>query len=63
MRIDTYGLYQAVKYQNNMAQRFEEVTKQPELYPAVEHIFSCALGELYPILKHGPKIGQFNLFY
>jgi len=36
--IDTFGLHQAVKYQNNMAQRFKEVAEQPELYPAVEHI-------------------------
>lgn len=36
--IDKFGLNQAVKYQNNMTQRFKELAEQPELYPAVEHL-------------------------
>ncbi len=37
--IDTFGLDQALIYQNNMKQRFEKLAEQPTLYPAVEHIY------------------------
>ena len=36
--IDTFGLDQALKYQNHMKQRFGELAEQPMLYPAVDHI-------------------------
>jgi toxin ParE1/3/4 len=36
--IDTFGLDQALIYQNSMKQRFDELGEQPKLYPAVEHI-------------------------
>ena len=36
--IDTFGLDQALKYQNQMKQRFYELAEQPMLYPAVDHI-------------------------
>ena len=36
--IDTFGLDQALKYQNQMKQRFCELAEQPMLYPAVDHI-------------------------
>jgi len=36
--IDTFGLDQALKYQNSMKQRFDELAEQPKLYPAVDHI-------------------------
>lgn len=38
--IDTFGLVQALQYQNDMKQRFDELAEQPKLYPAVEHIRS-----------------------
>ena len=38
--IDTFGLKQALKYHNGMKQRFDELAKQPKLYPAVDHIRS-----------------------
>lgn len=36
--IDAFGLDQALKYQNGMTQRFAELTEQPKLYPAIDHI-------------------------
>ncbi len=36
--IDTFGLDQALKYQNSMKQRFGELAEQPKLYPAVDDI-------------------------
>ncbi len=36
--IDTFGLEQALKYQNGMTQRFAELAEQPALYPTVDHI-------------------------
>ena len=36
--IDTFGLDQALKYQNGMKRRFAELAAQPRLYPAVDHI-------------------------
>jgi len=36
--IDTFGLDQALKYQDGMKQRFAELAEQPTLYPAVDHI-------------------------
>ena len=36
--IDTFGLDQALKYQNSMKQRFDELAEQPYLYQAVDHI-------------------------
>ena len=36
--IDTFGLDQALKYQNGMKQRFSELAEQPNLYPVVDHI-------------------------
>ena len=38
--IDTFGLVQALQYQSDMKQRFDELAEQPKLYPAVEHIRS-----------------------
>ena len=36
--IDTFGLNQALEYQQGMKQRFKELAKQPHLYQAVDHI-------------------------
>jgi toxin ParE1/3/4 len=36
--IDTFGLAQALLYQNGLKQRFEELSHQPELFPAVDHL-------------------------
>ena len=36
--IDTFGLVQAMDYQQGMAKRFEELAKQPKLYQVVDHI-------------------------
>ena len=36
--IDTFGLAQALDYQNGMQQRFVELAEQPAQYAAVEHI-------------------------
>ncbi|AFY71980.1 plasmid stabilization system (plasmid) [Thalassoporum mexicanum PCC 7367] len=36
--IDTFGLAQALKYQNNLKQKFADIATNPLLYPAVEHI-------------------------
>lgn len=36
--IDTFGLDQALRYQNGMVQRFDKLAAQPRLYPAVDHI-------------------------
>lgn len=36
--IDTFGLDQALRYQNGMKQRFDELGERPELYPAVDHV-------------------------
>ncbi|OEJ68413.1 type II toxin-antitoxin system RelE/ParE family toxin [Magnetovibrio blakemorei] len=36
--IDTFGLEQALAYQNGLKQRFDELSEQPELFPAVEHL-------------------------
>ena len=36
--IDTFGLDQALEYQDGMKQRFEELAKQPKLYQAVDHV-------------------------
>ena len=36
--IDTFGLDQALSYQNGMRQRFEKLVEQPKIYPAVDHI-------------------------
>ena len=36
--IDTFGLDQALSYQNGMKQRFDILAEQPQLYPTVDHI-------------------------
>ncbi len=36
--IDTFGLVQAMDYQQGMKNRFEELAEQPKLYQAVDHI-------------------------
>ncbi|MBC8241288.1 MAG: type II toxin-antitoxin system RelE/ParE family toxin [Alphaproteobacteria bacterium] len=36
--IDTFGLDQAVRYQNSMKQRFDTLAEQPDLYPAVDDV-------------------------
>jgi len=36
--IDTFGLAQAMDYQQGMTKRFEELAEQPKLYQAVNHI-------------------------
>lgn len=36
--IDTFGLTQALKYQNGLQKRFKEIAEQPELYVAVDEI-------------------------
>ena len=36
--IDTFGLDQALKYQEGMMRRFGKLAEQPNLYPAVDHI-------------------------
>ena len=36
--IDTFGLDQALNYQNGIKQRFHKLAGQPKLYPAVDHI-------------------------
>ncbi|RLA40732.1 MAG: type II toxin-antitoxin system RelE/ParE family toxin [Gammaproteobacteria bacterium] len=38
--IDTFGLAQAIDYQQGMQKRFEELADQPERYAAVDHIRS-----------------------
>ena len=35
---DTFGVDQALSYQNGMMQRFAKLAEQPKLYPAVDHI-------------------------
>lgn len=35
---DIFGLVQAMDYQQGMKKRFEELTEQPKLYSAVDHI-------------------------
>ena len=36
--IDTFGLNQALQYQNKIKKRFNELAEQPYLYQAVDHI-------------------------
>jgi len=36
--IDTFGLAQAVEYQQGMTKRFAALAEQPELYSTVDHI-------------------------
>jgi toxin ParE1/3/4 len=36
--LDTFGVDQALKYQNGMVQRFAKVAEQPKIYPTVDHI-------------------------
>lgn len=36
--IDTFGLNQALKYQNRLKQRFDELAEQPYLFQAVDDI-------------------------
>lgn len=36
--IDTFGLVQAMDYQQGMKTRFEELAENPEFYQAVDHI-------------------------
>ncbi|MFN2288671.1 MAG: type II toxin-antitoxin system RelE/ParE family toxin [Chromatocurvus sp.] len=36
--LDTFGVDQALSYQNGMKQRFAKLVEQPKLYPAVDHI-------------------------
>lgn len=36
--IDTFGLDQALKYQDGMKHRFDELAEQPRLYPAIDYI-------------------------
>ena len=36
--IDTFGLTQALKYQDGLQKRFKELAEQPELYVAVDEI-------------------------
>ena len=38
--IDTFGLAQAIDYQQGMKKRLEELADQPERYPAIDHIRS-----------------------
>ena len=38
--IDTFGMAQAMDYQQGMKKRFEELADHPELYPAVDHLRS-----------------------
>ncbi len=38
--IDTFGLAQAIDYQQGMKKRFEELANHPERYAAVDHIRS-----------------------
>ena len=38
--IDTFGLSQAMGYQQGMIKQFEKLAKQPELYQAIDHIRS-----------------------
>ncbi|PCI39896.1 MAG: plasmid stabilization protein [Rhodospirillaceae bacterium] len=38
--IDTFGLKQALKYQNKLKERFEMLAEQPEQYPAIDDICS-----------------------
>ena len=36
--IEQFGLAQALTYQNGMAERLNELAKQPKLYPTIDHI-------------------------
>lgn len=36
--IDTFGLDQALSYQDGLKQRFDKLAEQSQLYPAVDHI-------------------------
>jgi toxin ParE1/3/4 len=36
--INTFGLVQAMDYQQGMRKRFEELAEQPKLYQAIDHI-------------------------
>ncbi|MBF0447997.1 MAG: type II toxin-antitoxin system RelE/ParE family toxin [Magnetococcales bacterium] len=36
--IDTFGLAQAVDYQNGLKKHFDELAEQPKLYAAVDHV-------------------------
>ncbi|NRA86728.1 MAG: type II toxin-antitoxin system RelE/ParE family toxin [Rhizobiales bacterium] len=36
--IDTFGLVQAMDYQQGMKTRFEELAENPEFYQAIDHI-------------------------
>ncbi len=36
--IDTFGFDQAIKYQNGIKQRFDELAEQPQLYATIDHI-------------------------
>ena len=38
--IDTFGLVQALNYQNGITKRFEELAEQPKLYAIVDHILA-----------------------
>ena len=36
--LDTFGVDQALSYQNGMKRRFDKLAEQPKLYPTVDHI-------------------------
>ena len=36
--LDTFGVDQAMSYQNGLKQRFAKLAEQPKLYPTVDHI-------------------------
>ncbi|NOX44017.1 MAG: type II toxin-antitoxin system RelE/ParE family toxin [Gammaproteobacteria bacterium] len=52
--IDTFGLDQALSYQNSLKQRFAELAEQPKLYPAVDDIFEGYRRSVY---------GSHSIFY
>lgn len=54
--IDTFGLEQAIKYYDELTQRFSLLAEKPDLYPADDHIKSGyrRSGET-PILLDEPK--------
>ena len=36
--LDTFGVDQAMSYQNGLKQRFAKLSEQPKFYPTVDHI-------------------------
>ncbi len=45
--IDTFGLEQALEYQEGMKRRFEELAEHPKLYQAVDHISQGSRRSVY----------------